>query len=241
MTGQRIARSRAAVAPRLQRRDYQTLSEFRYLLQRFLAFSQAAAHEAGSGAAPAPGAAGDQGVPTRRRCDDPRPGRAAVHPAPQRRGAGGPSGRGRPGGAPPRSGRPAAGAAGPDAGGREAAGRLVGNPPGGVTAAASGVAGDTWRRSGSSARACPPCQAPLRRRSAPFSSCQAQAGHPRLPCLARGEVVGGRAKPVPRHEGAAGVFRRSQSMRLLRQRRPPRHRGDSEHRRAKSPPHQAGR
>ncbi len=47
MTGQRIARSRAAVAPRLQRRDYQTLSEFRYLLQRFLAFSQAAAHEAG--------------------------------------------------------------------------------------------------------------------------------------------------------------------------------------------------
>jgi DNA-binding MarR family transcriptional regulator len=47
MTGQRIARSRAAVVPRLHRRDYQTLSEFRHLLQRFLAFSQAAAHEAG--------------------------------------------------------------------------------------------------------------------------------------------------------------------------------------------------
>ncbi len=47
MTGQRMARLRAAGTPRLERRDYQTLSEFRHLLQRFLAFSQAAAHEAG--------------------------------------------------------------------------------------------------------------------------------------------------------------------------------------------------
>jgi DNA-binding MarR family transcriptional regulator len=47
MTGQRMTRLRAAVTPQLKRRDYQTLSEFRHLLQRFLAFSQAAAHEAG--------------------------------------------------------------------------------------------------------------------------------------------------------------------------------------------------
>jgi DNA-binding MarR family transcriptional regulator len=47
MTGQRMTRLRAAVTPQLERRDYQTLSEFRHLLQRFLAFSQAAAHEAG--------------------------------------------------------------------------------------------------------------------------------------------------------------------------------------------------
>jgi DNA-binding MarR family transcriptional regulator len=62
MTGARIARSRAggpraggprAGGPRTlgpqrpDRHDYQTLAEFRHLLQRFLAFSQVAAREAG--------------------------------------------------------------------------------------------------------------------------------------------------------------------------------------------------
>jgi DNA-binding MarR family transcriptional regulator len=47
MTNSHIARSCAPAAQRLDRHDYRTLSEFRHLLQRFLAFSQAAASEAG--------------------------------------------------------------------------------------------------------------------------------------------------------------------------------------------------
>jgi DNA-binding MarR family transcriptional regulator len=47
MASPRIARSHAAAPPRPDRRDYQTLSEFRHLLQRFLTFSQAAARAAG--------------------------------------------------------------------------------------------------------------------------------------------------------------------------------------------------
>jgi len=41
------ARSRASQTPSLARCDYESLSEFRYLLHRFLAFSQTAANEAG--------------------------------------------------------------------------------------------------------------------------------------------------------------------------------------------------
>jgi DNA-binding MarR family transcriptional regulator len=52
MNNQRTARTctaprHVAVARRLDRRDYQTLAEFRHLLQRFLAFSETAAREAG--------------------------------------------------------------------------------------------------------------------------------------------------------------------------------------------------
>ena len=47
MTDSHTAGSRVPAAQRPDRQDYRTLSEFRHLLQRFLAFSQAAAQEAG--------------------------------------------------------------------------------------------------------------------------------------------------------------------------------------------------
>jgi len=47
MTRHPRAKSRGVAAPSLARHDYQTLSEFRHLLARFLAFSQDAARGAG--------------------------------------------------------------------------------------------------------------------------------------------------------------------------------------------------
>ncbi len=47
MTRPHAARPRAPAPQRPNQRDYRTLAEFRHLLQRFLAFSQAAAREAG--------------------------------------------------------------------------------------------------------------------------------------------------------------------------------------------------